>query len=79
MYVLLFTVAHSEIYRYGFRPYEYLPPPDMNSINITVARQHEYQLGMYSLRSFLLPRIFAYVGYMFIYFGYSGSLFLVSF
>lgn len=69
-------VANSEIYGYGFRPYEYLPPPDINNSNVTVARKHEWQLGMYSLRSFLLPRIFAHVGSALMFAGYTGNLFV---
>ncbi|XP_063397161.1 uncharacterized protein LOC134681454 [Mytilus trossulus] len=70
-------VAHSELYGFGFRPYEYLQPPDLNDPNITIARKHEYHLGMYSLRSFIIPKIYTYVGYCFLYFGYSGSLFVM--
>ncbi|KAL5016409.1 hypothetical protein ScPMuIL_005998 [Solemya velum] len=48
-------VAFSEVYGYGFRPYEYLPPPT----NVTSpAEEQEMENGMYSLRSFLYPRIF---------------------
>ncbi|XP_067671377.1 uncharacterized protein [Haliotis asinina] len=48
-------VAHSEVYGYGFRMYEYLPPPD--SI-LTTAEDQENTLGFYSLRSFLYPHIY---------------------
>ena len=94
------SVGHSEMYGYGFRPYEYLPPP----LNLTRAdyRGHyarasqekpsaminpdvdddddvhtgddvdspeafdhvtsqEAALGMYALRSLLLPRLYAMV------------------
>ncbi|XP_071093433.1 uncharacterized protein [Haliotis cracherodii] len=48
-------VAHSEVYGYGFRMYEYLPPPD--SV-MTSAEDQENTLGFYSLRSFLYPHIY---------------------
>ena len=56
------SVAHSELYGYGFRPYEYLPPP--GSDNYTTAQTQEHALGMYSLRSCLLPKLFILVAYI---------------
>ncbi|XP_064651568.1 uncharacterized protein LOC135502546 [Lineus longissimus] len=51
-------VAHTEVYGYGFRPYEYMAPPQ--SSNSTVERQ-EQMFGMYSMRSFLLPKVYIIV------------------
>ncbi|XP_074641080.1 uncharacterized protein LOC141898848 [Tubulanus polymorphus] len=47
-------IAHSEVYGYGFRAYEYLPPPG----NSSIVESQEASYGMYSMRSFLLPRIY---------------------
>ncbi|KAL8605101.1 hypothetical protein ACOMHN_018902 [Nucella lapillus] len=46
-------VAYSEIYGYGFRPYEFLPP--MKGGNLTQYQQWEQMHGMYALRSPLFP------------------------
>ena len=53
---ILFPVAHSEVYGYGFRAYEYLRAP--GSENASIAEDQQMELGMYSMRSFLYPRIF---------------------
>ncbi|CAG2212773.1 unnamed protein product [Mytilus edulis] len=71
-------VAHSELYGFGFRPYEYLPPPDLNDPNITIARKHEYHLGMYSLRSFIIPEIYSYVGIWKVFHTTVSSLLILS-
>ncbi|XP_062566327.1 uncharacterized protein LOC134228664 isoform X1 [Saccostrea cucullata] len=47
-------VAFSEYHGYGFRFYDYLPPPT----NATSVEEQELLSGMFSLRSFLLPRIY---------------------
>ncbi|XP_064612612.1 uncharacterized protein LOC135476506 [Liolophura sinensis] len=52
-------VAFSELHGYGFRAYEFLPPPE--SPLSSSARQQEANLGMHSLRSFLYPRVFVLV------------------
>ncbi|KAL5017622.1 hypothetical protein ScPMuIL_007211 [Solemya velum] len=53
-------VAHSELYGYGFRPYEYLRAPGAGS-RLPVSEAQTYSLGMYSMRSFLYPQIFVMV------------------
>ena len=55
MYYALFPVAHSEVHGYGFRAYEYLPEPSASQV---AGRQHAAH-GMYSLRSMVLPRVYA--------------------
>lgn len=53
-------MAFTEVYGYGFRPYEYLPKP----VNITNSAVNQtLQSGMYGLRSFLFPDVFALVLY----------------
>ena len=52
------SVAHSEVYGYGFRTYEYLPA-EHPRYHMTTARAQEVALGMYSLRSFMLPHLIA--------------------
>ncbi|KAH3891311.1 uncharacterized protein LOC127854467 [Dreissena polymorpha] len=49
-------VAFSEVYGYGFRPYEYLPKP---THVVTSAENHTFRTGMFGLRSFLIPDMFA--------------------
>ncbi|XP_014674543.1 PREDICTED: uncharacterized protein LOC106814710 [Priapulus caudatus] len=49
-------VAHTEAYGYGFRPYEYLDAP---AVNGSAAERQRAALGMYSMRSFLHPHIYA--------------------
>ena len=56
--VSFFSVAHSEVYGYGFRTYEYLPA-EHPKYHMTTARAQELALGMYSLRSFMLPHVIA--------------------
>ncbi len=51
------SVAHSEVYGYGFRPYEFLSPCQAGTV-LSTAQTQEAALGMYSLRSFLYPRIY---------------------
>ncbi|KAJ8312809.1 hypothetical protein KUTeg_010182 [Tegillarca granosa] len=51
------NVAFSEVFGYGFRTYEYLPPP----VNTTTfVEEQELANGMYSLRSFLFPRFYMF-------------------
>ncbi|KAK7474442.1 hypothetical protein BaRGS_00034325 [Batillaria attramentaria] len=55
-------VAHGEMYGYGFRPYEYMPPdrtPDLPNI-----RHQELDHGMAALRSFLVPRAYVMVTWL---------------
>ena len=52
------SVAHSEVYGYGFRTYEYLPA-EHPKYHMTTVRAQEVALGMYSLRSFMLPHLIA--------------------
>ncbi|ESO84700.1 hypothetical protein LOTGIDRAFT_168569 [Lottia gigantea] len=49
-------VAHSEVYGYGFRPYEYLTSTPNE--NTTRLRQREISLGMSAMRSFIYPSFF---------------------
>ncbi|WAR03213.1 hypothetical protein MAR_009771 [Mya arenaria] len=52
-------VAHTEAFQFGFRSYEYLPPPPDSMVNVSIsqARAREVATGMYSLRSFILPKL----------------------
>ncbi|XP_071093439.1 uncharacterized protein [Haliotis cracherodii] len=68
-------VAHSEVYGYGFRTHEYLPPP--GDVNVTQVRYSEHQMGMHSMRSFLLPRFFMIVAVLMEGLGYRGTPFLI--
>ncbi|KAK6191859.1 hypothetical protein SNE40_003443 [Patella caerulea] len=54
-------VAHSEVYGYGFRPYEYLTSEAQP--NNTRIRERELQLGMAAMRSFLFPGFFVFISY----------------
>ncbi|XP_050410788.1 uncharacterized protein LOC126825253 [Patella vulgata] len=54
-------VAHSEVYGYGFRPYEYLTGEAQP--NNTRIRERELQLGMAAMRSFLFPGFFVFISY----------------
>ena len=60
---LYISVGHVEAFKFGFLPYEFLPPPDNDIVNGTIseARAHEIRLGMYSLRSILLPKLLSFV------------------
>ena len=58
------SVAHSDVFGYGFRTYEYLPPPSHDFVNSSIisdAHAHAIKHGMFSLRSFLLPKVLALV------------------
>ncbi|KAJ8312303.1 hypothetical protein KUTeg_009676 [Tegillarca granosa] len=72
-------VAHSEVYGYGFRPYEYMPPPDGtdNGTSGSVSKAQEYKLGMYSLRSFMFPTIFTIVGKVAVFLGWQKSPYVI--
>ncbi|XP_069134914.1 uncharacterized protein [Argopecten irradians] len=65
-------VAHSEFYGYGFRPYEYMPPLD-GANTTSVGRSQENVLGMFSLRSFLYPKVLVLALYAASFCGYTGS------
>ncbi|KAH3887378.1 uncharacterized protein LOC127843712 isoform X2 [Dreissena polymorpha] len=54
-------VAHTEAYGYGFRAYEYLPFPRNDVTNTSNSEFQTLQLRnrMYSLRSFMLPKMLA--------------------
>ncbi|XP_060075872.1 uncharacterized protein LOC132555542 [Ylistrum balloti] len=65
-------VAHSEFYGYGFRPYEYMPPLE-GANSTSVGRLQENLLGMYSLRSFLYPKLLVIALHVATVFGYTGS------
>ncbi|KAK3589791.1 hypothetical protein CHS0354_015795 [Potamilus streckersoni] len=55
-------VAHSEAFGYGFRAYEYMPPPvSENKSTASTALRQEHALGMYSLRPFILTHLLANV------------------
>ena len=56
MSISFLSVAHSEAYGYGFRTYEYLPEK-LPGYHVSAARAQEVELGMYSLRSFMLPHL----------------------
>ena len=75
MYFL--SVAHSEVYGYGFRTYEYLPA-QLPGHHVTASRAKELGLGMYSLRSFMLPHLIAFFMFIVERLGIPASPFLVS-
>ncbi|XP_067123950.1 uncharacterized protein [Centruroides vittatus] len=52
-------VAHSEVYNYGFRPYEYLP----SKIPDSVSEKQHMKLSMHSMRSWLHPRFYIILFY----------------
>ena len=61
MLSVVVSVAFSQVYGHGFRPYEYLPQPlhpTSSAANQTLTS------GMYGLRTFLYPDIFAVVLYL---------------
>ncbi|KAL4223666.1 hypothetical protein ACF0H5_017134 [Mactra antiquata] len=73
-------VAHTDAYGYGFRPYEYTEPlyPDaQENSTLSEARLQELRLGMYSLRSFILPKILSMIMIIADLCGISWSPFLV--
>ena len=72
-----FPVAHSEVYGFGFRTYEYLPEK-IPGYHVSAARAQEVTLGMFSLRSFMLPHLIAVIMFLVDKLGLPGSLFLVS-
>lgn len=53
--LIFISVAFSEVYGYGFRPYEYLPAPNHTDI---YAEAKLLQSGMYGLRSPIYPKMF---------------------
>ncbi|XP_070205577.1 uncharacterized protein [Littorina saxatilis] len=55
-------VAHSEVYGYGFRTFEFLAPAKGD--NLSLYQQRELQLGMYALRSPLYPRFYVIVSWL---------------
>ena len=60
---ILFPVAHSEVYGFGFRTYEYLPEK-IPGYHMNAARAQGVTLGMYSLRSFMLPHLISVIMFM---------------
>ncbi|XP_064613136.1 uncharacterized protein LOC135476921 [Liolophura sinensis] len=69
-------VAHSEVYGYGFRAYEYQPPPPGHFSSQSA--KDMASLGMYALRSFILPKIFMFVFTLAEMAGIKDQPFLVS-
>ncbi|KAK3082419.1 hypothetical protein FSP39_003396, partial [Pinctada imbricata] len=55
------SVGFSEVYGYGFRFYEYLPP--LQNITTSVDEQ-ESRHGMYAMRTFLYPRFYMALFYL---------------
>lgn len=78
-YVFLLSVAHIETYGFGFMPYEFLPPPGDDLVNGTIseARAHELRLGMFSLRSYILPKLLSVILQISEWTGITASPFLV--
>ncbi|XP_052797569.1 uncharacterized protein LOC128229786 isoform X2 [Mya arenaria] len=67
-------VAFSEVNGYGFRPYEYLPAP----INVTTSVENRtLTSGMYGLRSFMFPYVFAALLYATKLIGIGSSPFMI--
>ena len=75
--IVLFPVAHSEAYGFGFRTYEYLPEK-IPGYHVSAARAQEVTLGMFSLRSFMLPHLISVIMLLVDNIGLSASPFLVS-
>ena len=70
-------MAHSEVYGFGFRTYEYLPEK-IPGYHMNAARAQEVMLGMFSLRSFMLPHLISAIMFLVDKFGLPASPFLVS-
>ena len=70
-------MAHSEAYEFGFRTYEYLPEK-IPGYHVSAARAQEVTLGMFSLRSFMLPHLISVIMLLVDKSGLSASPFLVS-
>lgn len=70
-------VAHSEMYGYGFRPYEFFLPPNGTHDLSHSERQH-FALGMYSMRSWIYPRCYQFLFWMREYFGWNMRPFQVA-
>ena len=73
----MFPVAHSEVYGYGFRTYEYLPEK-ISGYHVSAARAQEIELGMFSLRSFMLPHLISVFMFLVDKIGPSAAPYLVS-
>lgn len=69
------SVAHSEQYGYGFRPFEFMAPED--GANATLARQVELHHGLYALRSFLVPQAYVTVTWFLHVLGFNFPPFVV--
>ncbi|KAK7487919.1 hypothetical protein BaRGS_00020820, partial [Batillaria attramentaria] len=56
-----FEVAHTQVYGYGFRPYEFSSLKQDDGASVSMYRQRELELGMHSMRSALYPRFYVIV------------------
>ncbi|OWF42237.1 hypothetical protein KP79_PYT16412 [Mizuhopecten yessoensis] len=68
-------VGFSEASGYGFRTYEYLPPP----VNVTTSvEEQEVTNGMFSMRSFIFPLFYTFVFKMAAVVGYDYNPYLLG-
>ena len=63
VYNVCLPVAHSEVYGYGFRAYEFNPPPEVTS-NTPQVRKEEQRHGLSAMRSYLLPHVYVTVTWL---------------
>ena len=63
VYNVCLPVAHSEVYGYGFRAYEFNPPPEVTS-NTPQVRREEQRHGLSAMRSYLLPHVYVTVTWL---------------
>ena len=73
----MIPVAHSEVYGYGFRTYEYLPE-NITGYHVSAARAQQMERGMFSLRSFMLPHLISIIMYLVEKIGLPAYPYLVS-
>ena len=79
--VLYISVAHTQIYGYGFRPYEYssLSHGTLGGAasDVSLYRQRELELGMHGMRSALYPCFYVVVSFVADVFGLDVRPFVV--
>ena len=71
----MFLVAHSEVYGFGVRLYEYLPVPTSPNCH---GEHQNMESGIYSTHSHMLARLYTLVLYLAKTSGVEASSFLVS-
>ncbi|CAL1532825.1 unnamed protein product [Lymnaea stagnalis] len=68
-------VAHTELYGYGVRPYEFLGPPKGD--NMSLLELKEKELGMWAMRSPLVPQFFMLTSTLVAALGFEPNPFLL--